>query len=251
MIRIVISFLCLSLIFGCSQKKPSDVYYKGHKKYDKSYYSERLARKPSTATPTAVKKSLKHTIKEGETLYRVSKIYNVSVDQLMKDNNITDISKISIGTVLTINTTMLETSVPPTAASQPEIKVVPVKTNVRLSWPIHGDIITKFGRNGDVFNNGISISGKKGDNVQAAADGEVVHIGKLSGYGNLVIIKHDDNLLTAYGYLDSVKIKERASVKRGDIIATVGQSGNATSPQLYFSVKLGKKVIDPLPLLQD
>ena len=111
-------------------------------------------------------------------------------------------------------------------------------------------MLAHFGKNGNKFNDGLNIAAPLGSSVVASAGGKVIHIGKnVEGYGNLLIIKHEDNFMTAYAHLNEILVAKAANVKRGEAIATVGQTGNVSAPQLHFSVRKGKKTIDPeLPI---
>lgn len=82
--------------------------------------------------------------------------------------------------------------------------------------------------------------------VAAASDGKVVYIGNnVEGYGNLLIIRHDGDLMTAYAHLREIVVERGATVKRGESVGSVGQVGNVTQPQLHFSIRKGKKTVDP------
>jgi lipoprotein NlpD len=101
----------------------------------------------------------------------------------------------------------------------------------------------------DKTNKGIGIAGKLGDPVVAAADGRVVYAGSgLRGYGNLVILKHDDTFLTAYAHNQSLAVREDQVVKKGDRIAQMGSS-DADRVKLHFEVRRLGKPVDPLAFL--
>jgi lipoprotein NlpD len=101
----------------------------------------------------------------------------------------------------------------------------------------------------EVRNKGVAISGKAGDAVLAAADGRVVYAGSsLRGYGNLVIIKHNETFLTAYAHNQALLVKEDQPVKRGQKVAEMGSS-DAERVQLHFEIRRKGKPVDPLKLL--
>ncbi|MEO8298828.1 MAG: peptidoglycan DD-metalloendopeptidase family protein [Burkholderiales bacterium] len=113
-------------------------------------------------------------------------------------------------------------------------------------WPAQGAMISGFD---ETRNKGIAIAGKAGDPVQAAADGRVVYAGSgLRGYGNLVIIKHNDTFLTAYAHNQTLLVKEDQPVRRGQKIAEMGSS-DADRVQLHFEVRRRGKPVDPTRLL--
>lgn len=116
---------------------------------------------------------------------------------------------------------------------------------IKLAWPVTGQLIGRFDEKG---NKGIDIAGKKGDAVQAADDGRVIHVGPLRGYGNLVIIKHNDTYLTAYGHNDKVLVTEQATVRKGQKIAEMGNS-DTDRVKLHFEVRKNGKPVDPMRYL--
>lgn len=113
-------------------------------------------------------------------------------------------------------------------------------------WPVEGKILSRYGKSGNSFNEGMNIAAPLGTVVRAAADGEVMYVGKEPKvYGNLIIIKHRGNYLTAYAHNDKISVEKGAKVKQGQPIATIGKTGAATIPQLHFSMRKDKKTINP------
>ena len=118
---------------------------------------------------------------------------------------------------------------------------------IRLSWPAKGKVVEDFI---DGKNKGIDIAGKLGDPIQAAGDGRVVYAGNsLRGYGNLVIVKHDNTYLTAYAHNRNLLVKEGDAVRKGQKIAEMGDT-DANSVRLHFELRMNGKPVDPLPFLQ-
>lgn len=117
----------------------------------------------------------------------------------------------------------------------------------RFSWPVRGKVVSKFGpKNGGLYNDGINISAPLGTKVKASEDGAVAYVGnELKGYGNLVIIKHSSGFITAYAHLSKTLVKKGQKVKKSDVIAEVGSTGNVKSPQLYFGLRKGRDAINP------
>ena len=118
-------------------------------------------------------------------------------------------------------------------------------------WPVRGRVISTFGQkpNG-MRNEGINISVPMGTSVRAAESGVVAYAGnELKGYGNLVLIRHENGWVTAYAHNSSLFVKRGDTVKRGDIIAKAGQTGSVTSPQLHFEVRKGASAVNPLKYL--
>jgi murein DD-endopeptidase MepM/ murein hydrolase activator NlpD len=137
---------------------------------------------------------------------------------------------------------------PKSATSSPakDFKTTSPLNLQNFEWPLQGKILSRFGNNGRKFNDGINIAAPIGTPIAAAADGKVAYIGNnVEGYGNLIILKHENNIMTAYAHLDEINVERGTQVKRGDNIGTVGKSGNVSQGQMHFSVRKGKKTIDP------
>ena len=121
-----------------------------------------------------------------------------------------------------------------------------VADGVKFAWPAKGKVVAGFNESS---NKGINIAGKMGEPVDAAADGKVVYAGSgLRGYGNLVIVKHDGNYLTAYAHNSKILVKEGDAVKRGQRIADMGDS-DADSVMLHFEVRRQGKPVDPMKFM--
>jgi murein DD-endopeptidase MepM/ murein hydrolase activator NlpD len=116
----------------------------------------------------------------------------------------------------------------------------------KFQWPVKGKVIARYGKNGNKFNEGVNIAAASGTLVHAAGDGKAVYIGNnIEGYGNLIIIKHEGQYMTAYAHLNDISVERGTHIKKGDVIGIVGQSGNVPEPQLHFSIRKGKKTINP------
>ena len=117
----------------------------------------------------------------------------------------------------------------------------------QFRWPVRGRVISGFGpKPGGQQNEGINISVPEGTAVKAAEDGVVAYAGsELKGYGNLVLIKHADGWVTAYANNSALDVKKGDTVKRGQVIAKAGQTGNVSSPQLHFEIRKGSQPVDP------
>ena len=127
--------------------------------------------------------------------------------------------------------------------SKPEIVAEP---GIRLSWPAKGKVSAEFSET----NKGIDIAGKVGEPVLAASDGKVVYAGNsLRGYGNLVIVKHDNTYLTAYAHNSKLLVKEGDAVRKGQKIAEMGDT-DTTSAKLHFELRVNGKPVNPTPYLQ-
>ncbi|MCE9686562.1 peptidoglycan DD-metalloendopeptidase family protein [Shewanella sp. AS16] len=118
----------------------------------------------------------------------------------------------------------------------------------RWRWPVRGDILSTFSAN-EQGNKGIKIAGNRGTVINAAADGRVVYAGSaLRGYGNLVIIKHSDDYLSAYAHADKILVKEKQQVVAGQRVATMGSTGT-DRVMLHFEIRYHGKSVNPLKYL--
>lgn len=120
----------------------------------------------------------------------------------------------------------------------------PATSSIKWQWPTQGRVIQGFS-SAEGGNKGLDIAGSKGQPVKAAAAGKVVYAGNaLQGYGNLIIIKHNDDFLSAYAHNDSIKVEEQDNVKAGETIATLGSTGT-NSNKLHFEIRYHGKSVDP------
>jgi murein DD-endopeptidase MepM/ murein hydrolase activator NlpD len=118
-------------------------------------------------------------------------------------------------------------------------------------WPVRGRVIAGFGpKPNGLQNDGINLAVPEGTPVKAADDGVVAYAGnELKGYGNLVLVRHSNGFVTAYAHASEIMVKRGETVKRGQVIAKSGQTGNVTSPQLHFEIRKGATPVDPAQYL--
>jgi murein DD-endopeptidase MepM/ murein hydrolase activator NlpD len=149
----------------------------------------------------------------------------------------------------------------PTPAQTAEIAVPPPRTpidqpapraSMRFAWPVTGKIVAKFGPAGKgLHNDGINIAAPVGTQVRAADNGVVAYAGnELKGFGNLLLIKHADGWTTAYAHNEKLLVQRGDKVTQGQVIATVGRTGNVDTPQLHFEVRKGTQAMDPVQFLE-
>jgi len=114
-------------------------------------------------------------------------------------------------------------------------------------WPVRGRVIAGFGpKPNGLQNDGINLAVPEGTPVKAAEDGVVAYAGnELKGYGNLVLVRHSNGFVTAYAHASEILVKRGDTVKRGQVIAKSGQTGNVTAPQLHFEIRKGATPVDP------
>lgn len=215
-----------------------------------------------------VGKGVVHTVKDGETLWRIAHAYGADPQELAEVNNLGDPAELKTGTKIFIPGAAGRRSVNPrpkpaggaagahkqdrkknalpAAISEEREDRVAVHKG-RFIWPVQGTITTGFGvgKNG-VRHDGIDIKAAEGTPVKAADDGNTVYASDMRSYGNTVILKHGDNLYTVYAHNKANMVKNGDKVKKGAVIATVGATGAAPFCQLHFEVRQGKKVRNPL-----
>ncbi len=204
-----------------------------------------------------------HRVRSGETLYAISRLYDMNVDDLVMLNNLQAPYQIQVGQELKVAKTSADAiAKQKVVAVKEEIKSIPqtIKESVKntvdklnhFSWPLRGPVISTFGpKKGGLYNDGINIKAKEGAEVKVAEDGEVAYVGnELKGYGNLIIIKHSGGWITAYAHLKQTFVNRGQNVKKGQRLATVGMTGNVTSPQLYFGIRKGRNALNPLNYLK-
>lgn len=271
-----------------------------------------------------------HTVRQGDTLYSISRDYDVSVSELTQSNSLSSPDRIRVGQTLTIpgqarlaakpapvkvassgqfandaapiavvpttrpasnaadsgmpqpkpvrvatltaprpmvpeapkvqtapqaqKTAMVTPAKPAAPQSPPTTTVLPEPDGLaagKFRWPVRGRIVSEFGsRPGGVQNDGINIAVPEGTSVKAAENGVVAYVGnELKGYGNLVLIRHDEDWVTAYAHNSEVLVQRGDKVQRGQIIAKAGKTGNVNQPQLHFEIRKGSRPVDPVPQL--
>ena len=130
---------------------------------------------------------------------------------------------------------------------QPNVTALKATGPLYFSWPVSGKIISRFGpKQGGLHNDGINIAAPEGRSVTAAEAGEVVYAGnELRGYGNLLLIKHRSGYVTAYAHVKQILVNKGSYVKKGQVIGYVGNTGHVANPQLHFSIRKGRKAVNP------
>jgi lipoprotein NlpD len=203
-----------------------------------------------------------HVVRPGETLYKIAWQYGVDQRDLARWNALRDPDLIHVGQRLRLS--------PPAAAARPvattprprrgaaaprsaqpprSLPAEPPALPAPLwSWPTDGPVVSRFGSRSGIAT-GIGIGGRAGQPIRAAAGGRVVYAGSgLIGYGQLVIIKHNDTYLTAYGHNDRLLVGQGQEVARGETIAAMG-IGPERQPRLHFEIRRNGVPVDPLQFL--
>ena len=148
----------------------------------------------------------------------------------------------------------------PTAAAKKQVAIttappppsIMASVKAKLRWPASGKIIAGFGSRPDgTHNDGINLQVPLGTDVHAAEASVVAYAGsELKGYGNLVLLRHDNGWVTAYAHNDELFVKRGDKVKRGQVIAKAGKTGSVDQPQLHFELRQGSRPVDPIPYLE-
>ncbi|WP_312691989.1 amidase activator ActS [Kosakonia sp.] len=198
-----------------------------------------------------------YTVKRGDTLYRISRITGTSVKDLASLNGISPPYTIEVGQQLKIKGASKTASSAGKSGGK-TAKVVPSSAVPQSSWPPVGQRCWRWPTTGKVImtystseggNKGIDIAGARGQPIYAAGAGKVVYVGnQLRGYGNLIMIKHSEDYITAYAHNDTLLVNNGQNVKAGQKIATMGSS-DTDSVRLHFQLRYRATAIDPLRYL--
>ena len=203
----------------------------------------------------------KHKVIKGETLYSISRYYETTVFTLAKYNNIKNVNNIKVGKELIIPKKREKIKKNKKKKWDSNFKTKQIDKNKnetirdtqssKFIWPVKGKLLSKYGKSKEGFyNDGINIDSKKGTKVISSKAGKVIYCGnEIPGYGNLILIKHSKNWITAYAHLNEVFTEKGKKVIRGETIGSVGNTGNVRSPQLHFEIRKGKESVNPLKLL--
>lgn len=218
------------LLAGCSNKSNRD-----YTKLPKGSYNDKS-----------------YTVKSGDTLYFIAWISDSEVSDLARINKLRPPYRLEVGQKLQLSSsaasgrltstkrkssnTVLAKSTPPPGASR------------CWRWPTNGQIISRYST-ADGGNKGIDITAKRGQPIYASAKGRVVYVGnQLRGYGNLIMIKHGEDFITAYAHNDTMLVNNAQDVKAGQKIATMGSTGTDTV-MLHFQIRYRATALDPLRYL--
>jgi murein DD-endopeptidase MepM/ murein hydrolase activator NlpD len=189
-----------------------------------------------------------HRVQSGETIWKIASAYRVPVQDLAELNNVQDGNKLEPGQKLYL---------PPRPKGRVWKKLpkeeqeraysAPIETDRgRFIWPVDGDVLSNFGIRNGRRHDGIDISARAGTPIRAAGDGKVVFSSRLGGYGNTIIVRHSDNFFTTYAHNRRNMAKKGQNVKKGDVIAQLGATGNATGAHCHFEIRHRQKARNPL-----
>lgn len=209
--------------------------------------SSQSSSKSSASRPATTQSGKRyHLLKRGETLYKVARRYGVSVASLKKINKIRDERDVKIGTRIYLpkNKGAKKGS---KSWRKPKASAYAPRTRVRFIWPIKKvSVSSRFGIRSNKKHDGIDLRAPKGTPIYAAARGKILFSGKgPSGYGKMIIIKHDKRTISIYAHNHRNLVREGEFVKRGRKIATVGRTGRATGYHLHFEIRVNRKPVNP------
>lgn len=224
-------------------------------------------------TRRVVARDTLYNVRHGDTLYSISRASRVPVETIAKANRLRTpytlaigqqivVPQTPVGEVRTATAVRTETQTQPQQTRPPRdvgeltrnvayTKPAPVSPKSLFAWPVRGAVIAGYGP-GELGrrNEGVNIAAPSGTAVRAAAGGEVVYRGaELEGYGNLLLVRHQDGFVTAYAHNDTMLVRKGQKVRQGQIIAKVGSTGAVKTPQLHFEIRRDRKSVDPLALL--
>jgi murein DD-endopeptidase MepM/ murein hydrolase activator NlpD len=216
-------------------------------------------------------KGVTHVVAQGQTLFRISQTYGVPVAALAEANRLKPsqplrvgqrlyipgavaIKKVAVSRPLTAQErAVLETSLreelilpPPPPSAPPQPKRPRVKTDADFVWPIRGPVNSSFGPRGGRLHAGIDIGSPHYQEVVAAADAEVIYANDTGGpLGKAVVLQHGRGMRTVYAHLSIIIARERDTVRQGQAIGGVGDTGRATGPHLHFEIRQNGVPLNP------
>ena len=221
----------------------------------------------SSADFASPKRKKFHIVQSGETLEQIADQYKVSVMALISVNELDDSPDLAAGQKIYLpqdvvvqkqtgkkHTQKISPSKPSSKKKDKKIiqkDTVPDKVEgTSFMWPVSGRMSSGFGVRRQRDHEGIDIVAPKGTIVLASKDGTVLFVGRLSSYGNLIILKHHDNYFTAYAHLSEIMVKKDQKIKVGQKIGKVGQTGRASAPHLHFEIRHKTVAEDPMKFLK-
>lgn len=233
------------------------------------FASCRTASGPPASRPDLRAKYRIHRVTSGETLSAIARKYDRDVDDIADLNELTDPNRLAVGQELLIpgldprpedlpkppRVARPDLGVP-TEASHKECAEAPKELDedrptsaAGYSWPVDGVVITKFGKALGLPQLGLDIAAPEGTPVRVAADGEVLWVGHQIGFGNLVIVRHDEGRVTLYAHQLANCAAVGDKLERGALVGLVGKSGGFESPYLYFELRVDGRPHNPRAVL--
>jgi murein DD-endopeptidase MepM/ murein hydrolase activator NlpD len=189
--------------------------------------------------PSLYPSGVYHRIERGETLWRIAKNYGADMEQIKSYNDIKNAEDLKVGSVIFI---------PKVAERNPAYSSTETGKE-GFTWPAKGRIASDFDFEQGGISKGIDISLPVGSQIRASREGLVTYADVLRGYGKVIIIDHQDGFSTIYAHNSQLLVEENIIVKKGDLIAFSGNSGQCVSPLLHFEIRKGNTPQNPLNYL--
>ena len=223
-----------------------------------------------------------YKVKVGDTLYRISRMFSVNSSEIVRLNNLNSPYILRAGQVLRLPSVMRKQkkkAVEPKPAQKPAIiedgvplpqskpaqyektkslhvskvkRRAPKRSSSKFLRPVRGKVLSNYGaKKSGLHNDGINIAAPRGTPVKVEENGVVVYAGNaLKGSGNLILVRHDKQWMTAYAHLDKMLVKKGQVIKRGVSIGKVGSTGSVSVPQLHFEVRRGTSAMNPVKYME-
>lgn len=217
---------------------------------------EEPARHAEPAKPPAAPETpegVVHIVQPGQTLWRIARAYGIPVETLAEANGIEDPTKVEVGTPLFVPGALATMDVAPWPAPPPSARPLPEfrpDPSADFLWPVSGgELMRPFGEpRRHHVHAGVDIRGALGQTIVAARDGVVAFSGPThGGYGNMIVLDHGAGVETVYAHAEKLLVKPGEDVRRGEAIALVGRTGNATTEHCHFELRRENHPVDPMP----
>ncbi|NMB75162.1 MAG: peptidoglycan DD-metalloendopeptidase family protein [Myxococcales bacterium] len=198
--------------------------------------------------PDAEVEGIYHEVRQGETLISICRGYGADLQEVAEINGIEDPSSIRVG-----DRVFIPDAAAPRSPTHSEAHAQETRDEVFIQrfpgefiWPVDGVVTSRFGIRWGKRHDGIDIAAPEGTPVLAAAAGTVLFAGSEGGYGKLIILQHEKNMITIYAHNRELVVRESETVRQGQKIAEVGQTGRATGPHVHFEIREGRTPRNPL-----
>ncbi|HWH72628.1 MAG TPA: M23 family metallopeptidase [Candidatus Sulfotelmatobacter sp.] len=183
----------------------------------------------------------RYAVQQGDSLWELAGRYGISLEDLLASNpQVDNPGHLQIGQEIIL----------PAVGGAGDAVAATAKPVLQLggvfSWPVFAPISSPFGPRDGRNHNGVDLAAHMGDPIKAARDGEVILAGTVSGYGETVILRHEDGTRTLYAHASRLLVRTGERVRQGEVIAEVGSTGHSTGPHLHFEIIVNNKPLDPL-----
>ncbi|MEE3329854.1 MAG: LysM peptidoglycan-binding domain-containing M23 family metallopeptidase [Myxococcota bacterium] len=185
-----------------------------------------------------------HTVRKGENLYRIGRRYGIPAEVIREANDIRDVTTLRVGQRLWIPAAGRAGA--SGSLARRLRSDVRKETGIDFKWPVQGKLTSRYGKRGRSPHEGIDIGAPRGTDIYAAESGKVVHVGRMGDYGKLVIVKHAGDYRSVYAHVNRYHVRKGNFVEKGQRIAEVGATGNASGPHLHFEIRERDRPRDPM-----